>query len=215
LNISFQHIQPTSFEYRKSGGTVWDCSFTLEQGKVYQILASSGSGKTTLVSVLAGIRGDYNGDIKLGEMPISGFKPNDWSRWRSAEASFVYQDLRLFPELTAMNNILLSVTLSGSAIEAQEKTIQERASQLGVAEKLGRSMKYLSYGQMQRMAIIRALSRPYKWLILDEPFSHLDANNAQTAWNLILEDARSKQAGIIITSLDPYSFIQPDQTFVL
>jgi len=91
----------------------------------------------------------------------------------------------------------------------------QMATNLGVDAKLDIPVKKLSYGQMQRVAIIRSLCRNYRWLILDEPFSHLDMDNAQKAWKMILNDAHAKGAGVIITSLDPYPFIQPDKVFIL
>lgn len=186
---------------------------TIKPEGVYQVLASSGSGKTTLVSILAGLRGDYIGTLFIDQKPAAAFRPDDWSRWRSKDMSIVFQDLRLFPELTAIDNIELSAKLSETA--ADRAHITNMAEQLGVAHKLQTTMRFLSFGQMQRMAIIRALNRPYRWLILDEPFSHLDQKNAETAWALIMNDAREKKAGVLITSLDPYTFIHPDRQFIL
>jgi putative ABC transport system ATP-binding protein len=70
----------------------------------------------------------------------------------------------------------------------------------------------LSFGQQQRIAILRALAKPFQWLMLDEPFSHLDPNNTQLAWQLILEIAQQRKAGVIITSLNPYANILCDHT---
>ncbi|MFM7709860.1 MAG: ATP-binding cassette domain-containing protein [Ferruginibacter sp.] len=186
---------------------------TLAPNAIYQVLASSGSGKTTLVSILAGLRGDYNGTLFINQKPANGFRPDDWSRWRSKDMSIVFQDLRLFPELTGIDNIELSAKLAGAVTDRAQ--ITSMAEQLGVAHKLDTTMRFLSFGQMQRMAIIRALNRPYNWLILDEPFSHLDQKNAETAWALIIQNAREKKAGVLITSLDPYTFIHPDRQFIL
>lgn len=186
---------------------------TLTPNAIYQVLASSGSGKTTLVSILAGLRGDYSGLLRFENKTAATYKPADWSFWRSTQASFVYQDLRLFPELSAADNIALAAVLSGEAVN--ETRVEEMAEMLGVSHKLDTVIKQLSFGQMQRMAIIRAISRPYRWLILDEPFSHLDLKNAETAWQLMVTDARQKNAGLLITSLDPYPFIQADRLFVL
>jgi putative ABC transport system ATP-binding protein len=213
LFIRFDHIEPRAFVCNASEKSLWKNEVTLTPNAIYQVLASSGSGKTTLVSILAGLRGDYSGMLHLENKTAVTYKPADWSIWRGTQASFVYQDLRLFPELSATDNIALAAVLSG---EAENKTrVEQMADLLGVSHKLDTAIKWLSFGQMQRMAIIRALNRPYRWLILDEPFSHLDLKNAEAAWQLMVADARQKNAGILITSLDPYPFIQADRVFVL
>jgi len=215
LIINLKQIKPNSFEYRSASNSIWGNTIEWHPNKKYQIIAASGSGKTTLVSVLSGLRGDYRGDIIYNNKAFSDFTFRDWSKWRSEIASFVFQDLRLFPELSAIDNIRIASELSTRHVLDLEQ-IKKYASQLGLDEqKLKSPVKYISLGQAQRIAIIRAIARNYKWLILDEPFSHLDNENALRAWDLIKQDAESKNAGIIITSLDPYSFINPDQSFYL
>lgn len=213
--INLNQIKPDSFEYRSASNSIWGNTIEWYPNKKYQIIAASGSGKTTLVSVLSGLRGDYRGDIIYNNKAFSDFTFRDWSKWRSETASFVFQDLRLFPELSAMDNIRIASELSTRHILDLEQ-IHKYASQLGLDEqKLKSPVKYISLGQAQRVAIIRAISRNYQWLILDEPFSHLDKENALRAWDLIRQDADRKNAGIVITSLDPYDFINPDQSFYL
>lgn len=213
MNLVFQKLLPESFEVNPSESSIWGVNTTWECGGTYLIQAASGSGKTTLVSVIAGLRGDYKGEILSDGRAFSSYKPADWSEWRSRTASFVYQDLRLFPKLSVFENCALAGELAG--IQLPQGEIEKLTAQLGIGDKLHTPVARLSFGQMQRTAIIRALVRPYRWLILDEPFSHLDLHNAELAWNLILQDARSKSAGIVLTCLDPLSFIHPDRNHIL
>jgi ABC-type lipoprotein export system ATPase subunit len=213
LELFFNNISPKAFAFRGGEDSIWGQEVIMRQQAVYQIVASSGSGKSTLVSILSGLRNDYSGALKIGATDTSSYGSKAWSLWRSKHASFVFQDLRLFPELTAMENIILTSELNANKISVA--SITTMAEQLGITAKLPVVLKKLSYGQMQRVAIVRALSRDYDWLILDEPFSHLDVANAEVAWSMILDDARSKNAGIIITSLDPYPFIHPYKVFKL
>lgn len=215
MKIRLFNVKPKSFEYRNSQETIWGHDIILEPGKIYQILASSGSGKSTFVSILAGLRGDYDGDVIIGDKKMSEFKTNDWSNWRSSDISFVFQELRLFPELTVMDNVDILKEINNDFSLFENKTIQQYLEIFGIGQKTDVKSKFLSYGQQQRVAIVRAISRNYQWLILDEPFSHLDDKNAQLAWQIITEDAKFKNAGIIITSLDPYSFITPNNKFIL
>jgi len=215
LEIRLCNVTPESFEYRISEDTIWGHDINLKAGNVYQILASSGSGKSTLVSILAGLRGDYKGDILLEDKKMSGFKTKDWSVWRSSVASFVFQELRLFPELTVKENIEIQQEIKNDPLQRGHNSFQMRLDAFGIGQKTNVKTKFLSYGQQQRVAIVRALFRNYQWLILDEPFSHLDLKNAQLAWQIITEDAKTKNAGVIITSLDPYPFISPYVKFIL
>lgn len=215
MSIYFNQIQPAAFNFNHSSQSIWGNEVGLTQGNVYQILASSGSGKSTFVSFIAGLRGDYSGDISINNKKISAYHPKEWSKWRSKDASFVFQDLRLFPELTVIDNINIINDSNITNEQVRSSQLNSIAEQLGMDSKLNTLAKFLSFGQMQRVAIIRALNRKYNWLIMDEPFSHLDENNAQIAWNLIKKDASINNAGIIITSLDPYPFILPDKIFIL
>lgn len=214
MDIHLKHIVPAAFEYQKIPTTLWGLEQTLSKNQTYQVIAASGTGKSTLVAILAGTRGDYTGQLILMNSTADTFNTKAWSTWRSVYASFVFQDLRLFPHLTAVGNIRLQEEITKNK-SSNEKELQARLESLGIADKKDVHAKYLSFGQQQRVAILRALHRNYQWLILDEPFSHLDQNNAITAWKLIQEDAQAKQAGIIITSLDPYPFIKPNHTFIL
>jgi putative ABC transport system ATP-binding protein len=215
LSIILKDLRPLAFEFIQKDNSLWGASNSLEAPGVYKVIASSGSGKSTLISVLSGIRSDYAGEIHLDGQKLSGFSPADWSRVRSTKLSLVYQDLRLFPNLTVRENILLSQEITGADTDKSLKELAEFAAIMNITNQIEKPVKHLSFGQMQRVAIIRAIIRNYKWLILDEPFSHLDQSNAMIAWNLITEQAKIRNAGIIIACLDPYEFITADKIFHL
>jgi putative ABC transport system ATP-binding protein len=89
--------------------------------------------------------------------------------------------------------------------------IEAMAEMLGVRRLLNRKAAFLSYGERQRVAIIRSLVQPFQWLLLDEPFSHLDQNNITKASQLIVEECRKRNAGIIVAGLDDDKFIPYDE----
>jgi len=183
----------------------------LAPGTSLQIRAASGAGKSTLVAFLAGLRGDYDGEILVDGRALTTFDVEAWAQWRRQAVSIVFQDLRLFPELSARAQVALVREVSGGA--ASE--LEARAAALGITAHLDRPVRQLSLGQMQRVAILRALARPYRWLLLDEPFSHLDRTNAAAAWELIHADATAKGAGLLVTGLDPQDFLRTTQTLTL
>lgn len=215
MKIAFNNITPLSFEYNQKDDSIWGFNNTLESPGVYKVIASSGSGKSTLISILSGLRSDYSGDIQYDNQSILDFNAKDWSVLRSQKISLVYQDLRLFPGLTVRENILLSQDITGADTDAAMTELEAFASTMNISNQLDKLVKHLSFGQMQRVAIIRAMMRNYEWLILDEPFSHLDQTNANIAWGLITQEARKRNAGIIIACLDPYEFIKADKIFHL
>lgn len=211
MNIKFCYIIPDPLKDYLDENSLFNTEFEFEAGNFYQLIAPSGKGKSTVIGLISGIRGDYSGEMYFGDYLTAKFKPKDWSNWRAQHCSTVFQDLQLFPQLTAMENIMVNAEVQGidkvnlkSQIskEAAKEKVNDWAEKLGILDKLNQSVSTLSFGQMQRVAIIRALNRNYQWIILDEPFSHLDQANTQIAIDLILKESVAKNAGIIITTLD-------------
>ena len=126
--------------------------------------------------------------------------------------SIVFQDLRLFPEQTVLENIDIKRQLN--AYHPIEK-IEEMARRLGIGKKLDSKARTCSYGEQQRVAIIRALMQPFDFLMLDEPFSHLDNNNRLTAMELMMEEAHSRSAAIIFADLERVDFFPYNKLFYL
>ena len=178
-----------------------------EVGRRYLVIATSGKGKSTLLHIIYGLRHDYEGEVRLNERPTGDLVPDDWSMLRQRELSIVFQDLRLFPDLTARENIELQNALTRHKTTA---AIEDMAAALGVAELLDKPAGRLSYGQRQRIAIIRALCQPFRFLLLDEPFSHLDEENTRAACALIEAERAAQGAGLILVSLGERYFLQYD-----
>lgn len=183
---------------------IWATHCTFEKGKTYLITAPSGKGKSTLLHLIYGLRQDYTGAISINQKNSSDFDFDHWSELRQHRFSIVFQNLRLFAKLTAWENILLKNSLLQ---HHSESTIREMAQKLGVEMLLDKPCGTLSYGQRQRIAIIRALCQPFDFLLLDEPFSHLDADNIQIAKALIESELSRQGAGLLLVSLgEGYGF---------
>jgi ABC-type lipoprotein export system ATPase subunit len=183
-----------------SGSDVWDVDSVLfEQGKSYIIEAPSGKGKTSLLSVIYGIRNDYRGKVLLNDNPVSGFSWKDWSAHRKQHFSYIFQGLELFDSLSARDNIFLKNSMTGFKTPGE---IEEMARMLGMEEFLHRKAGILSFGQQQRVAILRALCQPFHFLLADECFSHMDRDNRRIASQLIQQECQAQGAGFILTSLN-------------
>ena len=186
-------------EQQRNGSGIWEVdSVVFEKGRSYLVEAPSGKGKTSLLSVIYGLRKDYRGNVFLDNTDISGFTGKQWSVIRKEKLSFIFQGLELFDELTALDNIQLKNSITNAKSGAE---IMKMAGRLGISDFLGKKTGILSFGQQQRLAIIRALCQPFEFLLADECFSHMDSRNSMTAFELIMEECRHREAGLILTSL--------------
>lgn len=187
-------------EQDTSGSGIWEVeSLLFEPGKSYIIEAPSGRGKTSLLSVIYGLRKDYKGKVFHNENDIFNYKWKDWSMLRKEKLAFIFQGLELFDSLTALENIQLKNSIHNHLTLNRIKEMSER---LGLEAFLHRKAGILSFGQQQRVAIIRALCQPFEYLLADECFSHIDHQNSSNAYQVIREACDIQGAGLILTSLN-------------
>lgn len=177
---------------------VWNCEQTFRRGEFTLIQASSGAGKSSLCSYIYGARFDYRGGLLFNSEDCAAYKPGRWQRLRRENIAYLPQDLMLFPELTALENIRLKNNLTG---HLRESRIREMFEMLGIESRINYPAGRMSIGQQQRLALIRALCQPFDFILLDEPVSHLDEENNRIAAALIAEEARAQGAAVIATSV--------------
>lgn len=191
---------------------VWQRDITLLRGKRYLISAESGTGKSSMCSYIYGYRQDYSGTIAFDEQDISSLTVAQWCDIRRRHIAYLPQDMRLFPELTAMENVELKNRLTAFKTPAQIRSLFEA---MGIEDKMDSTVAKLSIGQQQRVAIIRTLCQPCDFILLDEPVSHLDDENNRTVARLITEEADRQGAGVIATSVGYHLQMDVDFTFNL
>ena len=191
---------------------IWRKDITLEKGKFYLIEANSGTGKSSLCSYVFGFRNDYRGEILFDEKNVALFRQKDWSKIRRKHITLMWQELRLFPELTAMENVLIKNKLTGYQ---KKKTIVQWFDMLGISDKTDTKLQLMSFGQQQRVALIRSLCQPFDFIFVDEPISHLDDSNALIMGNLLTEEAKRQGAGVVTTSIGKHIELDYNQIFKL
>ncbi|MCX6181659.1 MAG: ATP-binding cassette domain-containing protein [Bacteroidetes bacterium] len=177
---------------------VWGKEVTFDQGLNFHVCAPSGTGKTTLSHILYGLRHDYNGEVLMDDKKAKNFSPDQWSLLRQTRISIIYQDLKLLEEYTGIENIQIKNRLTNFFTTEE---IIAHADKLGITRLLEKPCKQMSRGERQRVCILRALSQPFKYLILDEAFSHLDEGNTNKGIALINEIAQKNSAGVISCNL--------------
>lgn len=238
-DITISSLLPAPLQRRDtSASEVWGRDVTFRRGEFCAVEAASGGGKSSLCGILYGLRRDYSGTVAFslsddrdaagpdtppGARETAGrhaadltdarsLSPSQWCALRREALAFLPQDLRLFPELTALDNVLIKNRLTGAL---SEEEILEMFVALGIDGLVSAPCGTLSWGEQQRVAIIRALCQPFAFLLLDEPVSHLDPANNRAASALILARARSLGAGIISTSVGNPLLIPFDTTLRL
>ena len=185
--IVLKQVLPMVFEEHRSlmQSDVWLQDLTFEKGNSYLVEADSGTGKSSLCSYIFGYRKDFTGQILFDDKDLNGLGVKDWVDVRLRSLSVLWQDLRLFPELTAMENV----------------QIKNQFERLGIADKKNSKVGRLSFGQQQRVALIRSLCQPFDFFFADEPISHLDERNSEILGEILMSEAQRQGAGIIVTSI--------------
>lgn len=211
--IQLEKIVPHVFSHVSDlQSDIWNQNVTLEKNKVYLVEAHSGKGKSTLCSYLIGYRQDYSGRLLFDSQPTTKFSLSGWTAVRRENISYLFQELRLFPELTALDNVLIKNALTS---HVSVERISEWFGRLGIADKKNVPVGNMSFGQQQRVALMRALVQPFDFLIADEPISHLDDTNAAIMATLMIEEARKQKAGVIVTSIGKHMDLDYDKVLCL
>ncbi len=197
--IEFHSVIPNVFSSNTSlKSELWGKQVTFEKGQSYLLEADSGKGKSTFCSYIIGYRHDYQGKIMIDSREAASLRVRDWVELRKNKISYLFQELRLFPELTALENVEIKNRLT------HHKTREEITrwfKALGISDKINEKASHLSFGQQQRVAMIRALVQPFDFLIMDEPISHLDEGNSSIMAEIMIEEVKAQGASLIATSI--------------
>ena len=210
--IVLKKALPVVFEERRSliNSDVWLKELSFKKGETVLIEADSGTGKSSLCSYIFGYRKDFTGQICFDSTDINKLKVKDWVELREKSLSILWQELRLFPELSAWENVMIKNNLTHFQTEQQ---ISSWFELLGIADKKDSKIGRMSFGQQQRVAMIRSLCQPFDFIFADEPISHLDEKNSSIMGQILLSEAKRQGAGVIVTSIGKH--MELDYTKVL
>lgn len=239
MRIELHNLKPKYMsESEVAGSDIYlQPSVLFVQGRSYLVRARSGHGKTSLLNFIYGISGQYDGEVVLTE---NGERRAESGERRAENAthpaftgttlregmanartenelrtrvlSFMFQDLGLFPQLTAMENVQLKNRLTDFKSDAEIEAMLDALLPEG---KKHQPVATLSLGQRQRVAAVRALCQPFKFILMDEPFSHIDSENARCVADMVMGEVGRQGAGLIVTALDAIDYFPFDVTYNL
>ena len=211
--IQLQHTLPAVFSQRQDiQSDVWQQQVRFDKGHLYLVEAASGTGKSSMCSYIIGYRHDYTGQILFDGRDARSLRTRDWVHLRQHSLSHLFQELRLFPELTALENVLIKNQLTGFK---SRQEILRWFEALGIADKVDAKIGRMSFGQQQRVAMIRALVQPFDFILVDEPISHLDDTNSRIMGELLMQEAKAQGAGVIVTSIGKHMPLDYEKTYRL
>ena len=169
-----------------------DVSIIFRKNEFVSILGQSGSGKTTMLNIIGGLDNYTDGDLIINGISTKKYKNRDWDVYRNHRVGFVFQSYNLIPHQTALQNVELALTLSGVGKEERRKRSIAVLKKVGLEKQINKKPNQMSGGQMQRIAIARALVNDPDILLADEPTGALDSETSIQVMNLLKEIAKDK-----------------------
>jgi putative ABC transport system ATP-binding protein len=177
-------------------------SFEVKEGESVAILGASGSGKSTLLGLLAGLDNPSGGKVLLDGTDLFALDEDGRAKLRGRMVGFVFQSFQLLPALTALENVMLPIELSGGNDAASRaRAILER---VGLGERLGHYPRQLSGGEQQRVAVARAFVTEPKLLFADEPTGNLDSTTGEMIIELLFGMNRERGATLVLVTHDEH-----------
>ena len=180
---------------------VRDADLLVTLGDSVAIVGASGSGKTTLLGLLAGLDSSTAGSVKLAGTAIEPLDENGRAALRARHAGFVFQDFKLLPALTALDNVMLPLELAGQRDAAPRA--QAELDAVGLGDRLKSYPRQLSGGEQQRVALARAFVTRPALLFADEPTGSLDAATGKRVIDLLFDLNASHGTTLVLVTHDP------------
>lgn len=211
--MSVLALKDVSYSYDRKKTVVKNVSLDFEAGTLYAIVGESGAGKTTLLSLLSGLAEPTAGEITYYGENISGL--NQYS-YRSRCVGVIFQSYNLLPHLNAVENVILSMDISGKKIPNKRSRARQLLQAVGLSEELwDRRVLKLSGGEQQRVAIARTLSFDPDVILADEPTGNLDRKTQKAIMDIFLGLVKEQNKCIILVTHSPEVAQTADFTFEL
>ena len=196
--LQLHHISKVYHTANQEFHALKDISIRFRENEFVSILGQSGSGKTTLLNIIGGLDQYTSGDLLIQGKSTKQFKDRDWDSYRNHTIGFVFQSYNLIGHQTALSNVEIAMTLSGVSKAERKKRAIEALERVGLKDHLYKKPSQMSGGQMQRIAIARALVNNPKVVLADEPTGALDSETSVQIMEL-LKDIAKERLVIMVT----------------
>ncbi|MDO3411196.1 ATP-binding cassette domain-containing protein [Saccharibacillus sp. CPCC 101409] len=177
-------------------------SLEFRESEFVSILGPSGCGKTTLLNIIGGLDRYNDGDLILGGKSTRHFKDRDWDAYRNRSIGFVFQNYNLIPHQTILQNVEISMTLSGISVSERREKARRALESVGLGDKLNKRPNQLSGGQMQRVAIARAIVTDPDIILADEPTGALDSQTSVQVMEILKKISQTKLVIMVTHNAD-------------
>lgn len=177
-----------------------DINLQLEEGRNMAIVGPSGSGKTTLLGLCAGLDHPSSGKVFIGEEDIGSKSEDERARIRNRNVGFIFQDFRLMPTLTALENVMVPIELQRG--ERAEERAKECLARVGLEDRLQHYPNQLSGGEQQRVSIARSFSNAPRLIFADEPTGNLDEETGKKVEELLFGIEEDRDTALVLVTHD-------------
>jgi putative ABC transport system ATP-binding protein len=188
---------------------------SIETGEMVALMGPSGSGKSTLLNIIGGLLAGDGGSITLGDRTYGQKNPSNVVDIRREYVGWIFQDFHLVERLTALDNVIFSLELSGVSTADAETRARNALERVGLGDRMNFIPDQLSGGQQQRVAVARAISGSRSLILADEPTGNLDVKSAQEIIHLFQDLCRDDGISILMVTHDPLQASMADRMLLL
>lgn len=177
-------------------------SFTIERGEFVAIVGPSGSGKSTLLALLGGLDRPSAGTIRVGDLELGKARDAELVKYRRERIGFIFQSFNLLPTRSAVENVEIPLVLNSAKPRVRRERALELLKTVGLAERADHRPNQLSGGEMQRVAVARALANAPLLVLADEPTGNLDSKTGETILGLLRQTVAAREVTLIVVTHD-------------
>lgn len=203
MALTAKNISKTYGEGANALQVLHNINLELRVGEKLAIVGSSGSGKSTLLHLLGGLDIPTDGEIILANQSLKKLSQNQLNILRNRHLGFIYQFHHLLAEFSALDNVAMPLRIGGVSSANARALSEEMLSKVGLEHRIHHRPAALSGGERQRVAVARALVNKPSCVLADEPTGNLDAQTADTVFDLMLDVAKSQGTAFVIVTHDP------------
>ncbi len=175
-------------------------TLAVAQGELAAIIGESGTGKSTLLNIIAGLEHPDSGRVEIAGVDLTGLDDDGLTAFRRTHIGFVFQAFHVLPYLTVAQNVALPLDLNGQRDRAAAERVTAMLTAVGLADRAASMPRELSGGELQRIAIARALVHRPQVVLADEPTGNLDPDSADAVITLLRDCLRAEGAtGVLVT----------------